>query len=94
MGKENKKSYINDDSEKIVKTCGNCKHFKMVKHGYEIKNILDTAYLISRCKVKGWKVKEYYLANVPSQPIVLTPEEECPYWEEWKPSRFKLWFRR
>lgn len=70
-----------------IKTCGNCKHFKIVKKGLEFKNILDTAYLISRCRIKGWETKEYYLRGV-KQPLVLNdPGEECPFWEEWKPRR-------
>jgi hypothetical protein len=80
---------------KIIKTCANCKHFKIVKHGYEIKNILDTAFLISSCKVKGWEVKEYYLTGVKKPYELNNSFDECEFWEEWKPKRiFRIFFWR
>lgn len=66
-----------------IKTCGNCRHLKIVKSGYEIENLLDSAYLISKCKIKGWQTKEYYLYV--SHPLEIKgQEEECEFWEEWK----------
>lgn len=68
----------------IIKTCANCKHFKIIKQGYEIKKLIDSAYLISRCKVKGWEIKEYYLAPDSLKSEIKKPKE-CELWEEMMP---------
>lgn len=77
-----------------IKTCVNCKHFKILKKGMEIKNILDTSYIISECKIKKWRVKEYYL-NVKT-PITIGKDvlEICEFWEEYKPKSILNIFRR
>lgn len=71
-----------------IKECANCRHFEMVKHGYEFENIMDTAYLISRCRKKGWQVKEYYLSE-PGYTGNLSADDllNCALWEEWKPRK-------
>ncbi len=74
-----------------IKECANCKHFEMVKHGYEIENILDTAYLVSCCRKKGWQVKEYYLSAPPhTEGLSASDLRDCGLWEEWKPKK-NLW---
>jgi hypothetical protein len=81
------------DKKIFIKTCANCKHFKIIKQGYEVKNLLDSAYCISRCKIKGWEVKEYYLSPLTLQKEVKI-EKECPYWEEYKKGLFNFLKRR
>jgi hypothetical protein len=85
--------YYSSMEEVRIKTCANCKHFKIVKKGMEIKNILDTSYIISECKIKKWRIKEYYLDV--KTPIIIedSVKEVCEFWEEYKPPFFKI-FRR
>lgn len=71
-----------------IKTCGNCRYFKIIKQGKEIKKIVDTSYLVSECKVKGWKTKEYYLSE-PSREITKDDIRSCKFWEYWKSRKIK-----
>lgn len=73
-----------EKNKKIIKTCANCKHFEMLETGYEIENILDTAYLKSRCKIKNWQTKEYYLAGIKKPYVIEDFDYTCEYWEEWR----------
>lgn len=81
------------DGVSVIKACANCKHFEMLKHGYEFENIMDTAYLISRCRKKGWQAKEYYLsAPQPTEGLSADDLLNCEFWEEWKP-KISVWRR-
>lgn len=72
-------------SVKMIRECVNCRHFQMVEHGYEVENLLDTAYLISRCHKKGWEVKEHYLmAPCQTGGFSYKDIKECELWEELK----------
>ena len=67
-----------------IRECVNCRHFQMVEHGYEVENLLDTAYLVSRCRKKGWKVKEHYLMMpCKTEGFSYKDIKECELWEEW-----------
>lgn len=74
------------DYTDIIQVCGNCKHFKIIKQGKEIKKIVDTSYLVSECKVKGWKTKEYYLSE-PLKEVTNNDIRNCEFWEYWKNKR-------
>lgn len=70
----------------VIRECVNCRHFEMVEHGHEVENLLDTAYLISRCRKKGWKIKEHYLmAPRQTEGLSYRDIKECELWEEWAP---------
>lgn len=63
-----------------LRTCGTCRHFEVVEEGYEVAGLLDTAYLISRCRLMEWQVKEFYLLGGGADQV---EPAECPFWEYW-----------
>lgn len=69
-----------------IQTCGNCKHFKVIKQSREVKKILDTSYIIARCEIKGWEVKEHYLLKTNNE-ITQDSIAPCKFWEHWKTKR-------
>lgn len=73
-----------------IKTCANCKHFRIVKKGMEIKNILDTSYIISECRIKKWRVKEYYLDVKTPLEIEGNVLKVCEFWEEYRPKKLNF----
>ena len=50
---------------------------------------MDTAYLVSSCKKKGWETKEYYLSGIKKPYIINGGEKECEFWEDWKRRKSK-----
>ncbi|MEW5945398.1 MAG: hypothetical protein AB1742_04290 [bacterium] len=63
-----------------IRTCANCLHFEVLEEGYDVARIEDLKYMLSACRLLGWKVKENYLFHVPGS-IHLRTEKECPFWE-------------
>lgn len=67
----------------IIQTCGNCKYFKIIKQSREVKKIVDTSYVISKCEVKGWQTKEHYLLKTNNE-ITNEDLKLCEFWKHWR----------
>ena len=68
-----------DDAWKI---CATCRHLETVEQGREFPGIMDTEYLVFRCRKLGWKTREDYLMEPVSQDLDAEPFH-CPHWEPW-----------
>jgi len=71
----------------VIKSCANCRYLNLIDKGYEFKNILDSEYLVFRCSMRDWTVREDYLMKSPGEQLELSSSESrntmCPFWEEW-----------
>jgi hypothetical protein len=69
-----------DDSWKI---CALCRHLETVEEGREFPLIVDTDYLVFRCRRLGWKRREDYLMEPVPEDLEPPEVSVCPYWEPW-----------
>ncbi|MGI5844326.1 MAG: hypothetical protein ACOX9B_09150 [Candidatus Xenobium sp.] len=72
-----------EDSWKI---CALCRHLEILEEGEEFPGILDTRYLVFRCRNLGWRSREDYLMEPVSQDLELPAARVCPFWEPWEAS--------
>jgi hypothetical protein len=73
-------------SVRKIKVCATCKYLELLEKGQEFPGLLDSEYLVFRCTLRDWTVREDYLMK--SCPQEIDGKEShvstCPYWEEWK----------
>lgn len=73
-----------DDAWKI---CALCRHLETVEQGREFPGIVDTEYLVFRCRRLGWKHREDYLMEPVREDLEPVDPAGCPYWEPWEEVR-------
>lgn len=70
-----------DDSWRI---CALCRHLEAVEEGREFPGIVDTEYMVFRCRRLGWKQREDYLMEPVREDLEPADPVGCPYWEPWE----------
>lgn len=66
----------------IIKVCANCKHFEILVDGNDCnanEKVNNSNYLISKCNINGWIVKEHYLL-IGSRICEIKEEPVCEFW--------------
>lgn len=78
---------------KKIKVCATCKYLELLEKGHEFPGLLDSEYLIFRCTLRDWTVREDYLM----EPVIQETDGKnargttCPFWEEWKSEEGETW---